>query len=105
MMSATRSAILSRALAVAALVATVPTAAACEGAENGDDGRALFEAQCADCHGARDIADWAALYPDAKERRAWMDGLLQRHYPPSKEERPLIVDHIEKVIEQAGHDN
>jgi hypothetical protein len=63
-----------------------------------DEGMALFDAQCANCHGARDITWWAEQYPDEDERRAWLDRFLQRHYPPSEEERALIVEHIEAVI-------
>lgn len=63
-----------------------------------DKGEALFDAQCADCHGARDIAWWAEQYPDEDERRAWLDRFLQRHYPPADDERALIIDHIDTVI-------
>ena len=71
---------------------TTPSAAA----EN--EGEALYGAQCADCHGARDIAWWADQYPDAQERRDWLDRFLQRHYPPADDERALIIEHIEAVI-------
>lgn len=77
----------------AIVVAAMPHAAA-------EEGEALFAAQCADCHGARDIAWWADQFPDEEERRDWLDRLLQRHYPPADEERALIIDHIEELIAQ-----
>lgn len=64
-------------------------------AESGDG---LFAAQCADCHGGRDIARWSAERPDEGERRDWLDGLLQRHFPPRDDERALIIEYIETVI-------
>lgn len=62
------------------------------------DGDALFAAQCADCHGARDVASWAEQYPEAAARRDWLDRFLTRHFPPAEDERALIIDHIEAVI-------
>jgi hypothetical protein len=75
----------------------------CGGSDNAheNDGQALFNAQCADCHGPRDIAHWAERYTDAEERRTRMERLLERHYPPAEEERPLIIDHVERLIAEA----
>jgi cytochrome c5 len=57
-------------------------------------GRASFEARCGACHSERDIVYWVAQRPDADDRAAWLDGVLQRHYPPPEDERAMIIDHI-----------
>lgn len=66
-----------------------------------DEGRALYEARCAGCHGLDAAGRWAAMHPDPDERQAWLDSLLQRHHPPAEDERPLIIDYIEATIEEA----
>jgi mono/diheme cytochrome c family protein len=91
----------SRTVLAALLLSAAAAGCGGSGNANEDDGQALFNAQCADCHGPRDIARWAARYPDAEERRAWLDRLLQRHYPPAEAERPLIIEHIEQLIAEA----
>jgi mono/diheme cytochrome c family protein len=63
---------------------------------------AAFEARCAACHGPREFPYWASLHPDPDARRAWLDGLLQRHYPPPEEERSLVIDHIERALAEGG---
>jgi mono/diheme cytochrome c family protein len=89
------------ALAAALMLgAALPVCAADDNARD-NEGQVLFNAQCADCHGPRDIAHWAERYPDAEERRAWMERLLERHYPPAEAERPLIIEHIEQLIAEA----
>jgi mono/diheme cytochrome c family protein len=88
------------ALAVLLFSATAVGCAADDNAHE-NDGQALFNAQCADCHGPRDIARWAERYPDAEERRAWMGRLLERHYPPAETERAPIIEHIEQLIAEA----
>ncbi len=59
---------------------------------------AAFEAHCAQCHGPREFPYWASIEPDPEERRAWLDRLLQRHYPPPEEERALVIEHIERTL-------
>lgn len=80
------------------VAATVLSAAAFVPAYAAETGQELFAAQCADCHGDRDIAFWARQYPDEDDRRAWLDRFLQRHYPPPEEQRALIIDYIEEVV-------
>lgn len=63
-----------------------------------EDGAALFEKRCADCHGPRDIAHWTRQNPDTEQRKAWMNRFLERHYPPPEDERAAIIEHIEDVI-------
>lgn len=81
-------------IAIAGVVLTIPLTAA-NGAEEGE---ALFEAQCAACHGPTDIAFWAQQHPQAEDRQVWLDGLLRRHYPPAEQERARIIEYIEHVI-------
>jgi cytochrome c5 len=59
-----------------------------------DRGETLFQAQCGDCHGARDIAYWARQRPDVIEREAWLDRFLERHYPPPEDDKQAIIDYI-----------
>lgn len=63
-----------------------------------DDGKRLFEAQCAQCHGPRDVAHWGRSRPDADDRAEWLDRFLKRHYPPADDERPVIIRHIQELI-------
>jgi mono/diheme cytochrome c family protein len=100
-MQANRLYSLARTVLAALLFSTATVG--CGGSDNAheNDGQALFNAQCADCHGPRDIAHWAERYPDAEERRAWMERLLERHYPPAEAERAPIIEHIERVVAEA----
>ena len=61
-------------------------------------GQALFEAQCAGCHEPADISGWAARHPERDERETWLNEVLQRHYPPGDQERPLVIEYIESAI-------
>lgn len=63
-----------------------------------DEGASAYAAHCAECHGREDILSWEEVEPEEEARRAWLDSLLERHYPPPEELRPLIIDHIERVI-------
>jgi mono/diheme cytochrome c family protein len=73
-----------------------------QGAVDQEAGAAAFAAHCAACHGPREFAYWASLHPDPDARRAWMDRLLRHHHPPPETSRPLIVDHIERVLAEGG---
>ena len=59
-----------------------------------EDGKALFEARCSDCHDRPEITDWAGQWSDPADRRARLDGLLRKHYPPPEDERQAIVDYL-----------
>jgi cytochrome c5 len=59
---------------------------------------AAFEAHCSACHGPAEFPHWASRRPDAEERRAWFNDFLQRHYPPPEEDRPLVIEHIERSL-------
>jgi mono/diheme cytochrome c family protein len=59
---------------------------------------AAFQAHCASCHGPAEFPQWAARRPDPEDRRAWLEGLLQRHFPPPEEQRALVIDHIERQL-------
>jgi mono/diheme cytochrome c family protein len=61
-------------------------------------GEAAFKARCAACHGPRDIQYWGRQRPDAAARKAWLEQLLRRHYPPPAAELAPIVDHIQAAI-------
>lgn len=69
---------------------TTPTAA--------NEGEAAFKARCERCHGSRDIQSWGRQRPDVEPRRAWLDTVLRRHYPPPEAERAIIIDHIQATI-------
>ncbi len=75
----------------AAMLFTAPVSAA-------EQGEALYAAQCADCHDASAVAAWAEARPDEAERRAWLEEVLQMHYPPAEDEVGPIIDHIESLI-------
>jgi mono/diheme cytochrome c family protein len=94
------SAILVVAFSAAAILfaATRPGEEADAVTADANDGASAYEAHCADCHGREDILSWEEVEPDEEARRAWLDRLLERHYPPPEELRPLIIDHIERVI-------
>jgi cytochrome c5 len=62
---------------------------------------AAFDAHCARCHGPREFPYWASLQADPEKRRAWLERLLQNHYPPPEEERALVIDHIERTLADA----
>lgn len=66
------------------------------------EGQALFEAQCAGCHGTSDIAGWAARHPEPDERVPWLNEVLQRHFPPGEQARPLMIQYIESAIAASG---
>jgi mono/diheme cytochrome c family protein len=78
---------------VVVLIAALSTAHQALSSES-DRGETLFQAQCGDCHGARDIAYWTRQRPDATEREAWLDRFLERHYPPPEDEKQAIIDYI-----------
>lgn len=59
-----------------------------------EDGEALFEARCSDCHDRPEITDWAGQWSDPADRRDRLDGLLQEHYPPPENERQAIIDYL-----------
>lgn len=61
-------------------------------------GEAAFKARCAACHGPRDIQYWGRQRPDAAARKAWLEQLLRRHYPPPAAELAPIVDYIQAAI-------
>lgn len=82
--------------AVAAAAALFMTAEPSMAAEA--DGKALFDAQCGQCHGPRDIAYWGRTRRDAALRAEWLDNLLKRHYPPAEAERAAIVRYIQETI-------
>jgi mono/diheme cytochrome c family protein len=63
------------------------------------DGRSLFDTQCGQCHGPRDIAYWGRTRRDATARAEWLDNFLKRHYPPPEAERAAIVRYIQETIE------
>lgn len=58
----------------------------------------LFTQRCAECHGARAIAAWGRKIPSDEQRRQWLVGFLQTHYPPPEAERALIIEHIQSQI-------
>ena len=80
-------------LVAVAFVATLSAAHQALASES-DRGEALFQAQCGDCHGARDIAYWTRQRPDAAEREAWLDQFLESHYPPPEDDKQAIIDYI-----------
>ena len=88
--------------AAAIFAATRPEVAAVEETAASEQavaqGRALFEAKCAGCHGASEIAGWGARHPEPDARVAWLNEVLQRHYPPGEQARPLIIEYIEGAI-------
>jgi mono/diheme cytochrome c family protein len=88
--------------AVGAIVFAVTRPAEEPGARDREAGAAAFAAHCAHCHGPREFAYWASLQPEPEERRAWMDRLLRHHHPPPEASRPLIVEHIERVLAEGG---
>ena len=61
-------------------------------------GETAFKARCAACHGPRDMQYWGRQRPDAATRRAWLEQLLRRHYPPPPAELAPIVDYIQASI-------
>lgn len=61
-------------------------------------GEAAFRVRCAACHGPRDIQYWGRQRPDAAARKAWLEQLLRRHYPPPAAELAPIVDYIQAAI-------
>ena len=59
-----------------------------------EDGEALFEARCSDCHDRPEITDWAGQWSDPADRRVRLDELLQEHHPPPEDERQAIIDYL-----------
>jgi mono/diheme cytochrome c family protein len=59
-----------------------------------NDAAQAFGKHCGECHGNRAIRAWLKKEPDETKRKAWLDGVLSKHYPPSAEERALIIRHI-----------
>lgn len=59
-----------------------------------DDGASAFAKNCGECHGSRAIQAWVRRQPDDNKRKAWLETFLAKHYPPPKEARSLIIDHI-----------
>ena len=67
--------------------------------------QAAYDAQCASCHASDDILSWAEAHPDAEERRAYFDSVLDDHFTPSDDDRALIIEHMETVIADQTEDD
>lgn len=63
-----------------------------------DDGKALFEARCSDCHDRPEITEWVGQWSDPADRQARLDGLLRKHYPPTEDERQAIIDYLMAAV-------
>lgn len=59
-----------------------------------DEAAQAFKKSCGECHGKRAISGWLKKEPDDTKRKTWLDGVLSKHYPPSAEDRALIIRHI-----------
>jgi hypothetical protein len=95
---------LAPAIAAVALSLGAFQAAATAGedaAENNVANEAAFQSGCGGCHGSDAILRWGEARPDFDDRQAFLDDFLQRHYPPSLDDRARIIDHIEAVIADA----
>jgi cytochrome c553 len=79
-------------------LAGAPQAASQDAIQLQDAGK-LFAQRCAECHGARAISAWGRKMPNEAQRRQWLEGFLQTHYPPPEAERALIIEHIQSQIE------
>lgn len=62
------------------------------------DAQKAFEQRCGDCHGRRAVSAWGRKQPNEEQRRQWLEGFLQTHYPPPEAERALIIEYIQSQI-------
>ena len=53
-----------------------------------------FTKNCGDCHDSRSINLWRKKQPDDDKRKAWLESLMAKHYPPPVAVRALIIKHL-----------